>query len=490
MPGLRGVGTVLLVAVVFAASGRPRAADPPLPREYPQAESVVRPPDERRPEEPLAVRLFGRPLTVGGELTTETGYEGNFALRRDAADDLAFVDQELELELSYPLARHLSVFVQGVAFYEVLFETERGDRSVESALELSEAWLDAEDVRGSGLSLQLGRLAIWEERNWWWDETVDAVRLRYDRRRLEVQAGVGRDVGRLATEQGGAKRERHDGLQGLGHVAWRWAGNQWLDGFLLYRDGKLPESTVDRLLRADDDETSDAELLWLGARVSGELEVGGRLGELDHLLEGAWVGGHVTPSGRAGMDRSRQPRRPAGTDRDLSGWALIAEGAWETEWPRRPALTIGYAFGSGDGEPGRGTDRTFRQTGLGSNEGRLSGVEYFDYYGELVEPELSNLHVWTVCLGFELGRSSSIVFVHHSYVQVHAAPILRDANLAVDPMGRRRGIGHAWDVVLGLQEWERIEIDLIGSLFRAGPAYGDLSGRMAWSMGLAVELNF
>lgn len=336
MPRLRGVGTVLLGATVLATSGVARPADPPRTKTYPQAENVVRPPDERRPEEPLSVPLFGRPLTFGGELTTQTGYEGNFALRSGAADDLAFIGQELELELSYQLPWQLSVFVQGEAFYEALFETARGDRSTEAALELGEAWLDAEDLRGSGLSLQLGRQAIWEERNWWWDDTVDAVRLQYDRRRLEFQAAVGRDMGRLTTEHDGRERERRDNLQGLGHVAWRWASDHWLDGFVLYRDGKLLESTVDRLVRTSDEETSDADLLWLGARLSGEFELGGRLGELDHLLEGAWVGGHVTPSGRAGTGR----------ERDASGWALIAEGAWETEWPRRPVLTVGYAFGS------------------------------------------------------------------------------------------------------------------------------------------------
>jgi alginate production protein len=56
-------------------------------------------------------------------------------------------------------------------------------------------------------------------------------------------------------------------------------------------------------------------------------------------------------------------------------------------------------------------DRAFRQTGLHSNEGRCQGRNYFHYYGELLQPELSNFQIWTVELGAPFWQSSSVEFV-------------------------------------------------------------------------------
>jgi hypothetical protein len=67
---------------------------------------------------------------------------------------------------------------------------------------------------------------------------------------------------------------------------------------------------------------------------------------------------------------------------------------------------------------------------------------------------------------------------------------LRDARVDADPTGKKRGIGQEWDVVLGLQEWKRVEIELIGSLFRAGPAYGPLSGKNAFGLFFEIDFNF
>jgi hypothetical protein len=45
-------------------------------------------------------------------------------------------------------------------------------------------------------------------------------------------------------------------------------------------------------------------------------------------------------------------------------------------------------------------------------------------------------------------------------------------------------------VVVGLQEWKHLDIDLVGSLFRAGPAYGRLSGQSAFGVFVEIDYNF
>jgi hypothetical protein len=67
---------------------------------------------------------------------------------------------------------------------------------------------------------------------------------------------------------------------------------------------------------------------------------------------------------------------------------------------------------------------------------------------------------------------------------------LRDARVDVDPTGKKPGIGRRWDVVFGLQEWKHVQLDLIGSLFRAGSAYGLLSGKNAFGLFVKMDFNF
>ena len=88
--------------------------------------------------------------------------------------------------------------------------------------------------------------------------------------------------------------------------------------------------------------------------------------------------------------------------------------------PLSPSITLGYAFGSGDSNPNDRRNTEFRQTGLQSNERRWAGVADFKYYGEGLDPELSNLHILTVGLG------SSASTNHHSRLSLSSLSVGRD----------------------------------------------------------------
>src|SRR5213078_3057587 len=75
-------------------------------------------------------------------------------------------------------------------------------------------------------------------------------------------------------------------------------------------------------------------------------------------------------------------------------------------------------------------------------------------------------------------RASSVEFVYHFYRQDVPAPFLQSAKIP-DPTGRSSTIGHEWDLVLGLDEWTPLEVELIGATFLAGRAYGPNSRSLA-----------
>jgi hypothetical protein len=156
----------------------------------------------------------------------------------------------------------------------------------------------------------------------------------------------------------------------------------------------------------------------------------------------------------------------------------------------KPSITLGYAVGSGNPDPDSSTDRSFRQTGLHNNNGRFWGVDNFRYYGELLRPELSNLHVLTLSVGLPLLRNSSVEVVYHRYWQDHATPFMKDARIKATPNGKDNDIGQEWNVVVGIEEWKHVELELVAALLRSGNAYGSLSGENAGYMSLVFTYNF
>lgn len=450
-----------------------------------RSSELVRRSDERRPEEQFTVPIWNRPLTIGGELSNKTRFEGNMKLRRGGDDDDFRLEQELKLEFFYPFSDNMLLFFDAKARYEARFHTQSGRREVAKSLARGRSWLFWSNIADSRFSLQVGRQNFREDREWWWDRDLDAFRVHYDLPRFHAEVALAQELMPISTEDNGIDPKLNKVFRLLGHSAWLWAEKQRLDGFFLYNLDHSKTHRVGSTVRPDREDESDANLVWIGGRASGEHSLA-RWGSLDYHVQGGWVGGTErllkfddNSDGKNSVTSRRKHR--------VSGWGFDSALTWEMPLPWRPTLTLGYAFGSGDRKSGR-TDTAFRQTGLQDNQGKYNGVKRFRYYGDLLRPELSNLHIWTADLGFRFWRSSSFDLVYHHYQQVHAASSLRDVRLDIDPQGKRRGIGQEWDLVLALREWEHLDVILTGSVFRAGSAFGARSGNLA--SGAMLELNY
>jgi len=138
----------------------------------------------------------------------------------------------------------------------------------------------------------------------------------------------------------------------------------------------------------------------------------------------------------------------------------------------KPTLTLGYAMASGDEDPFDGIQRTFRQTGLQLNKGKWNGVTNFRYYGELLRPELANLHIETYGFGFRPKRHTSIDLIYHRYRLDEPA-----ASMVSDGIEDRRlnlvdtEIGQEIDLVLGFEELQHWEFELDLGVFDPGEAF-------------------
>ncbi len=485
---------------------------------------LIKRPDRERPEHPLSVPLFGRPLTIGGRYTLLTRYDNNKLLDfnfsdpaaeaaqgRVPTDDQLRLNQGLQLNLFYPFSEHIAVYLAGkLAWRNLWAEADQTREGDDFRVERGEMWLYLGNLFGSPFGLQAGRQRIFEDREWWWDQDLDAVRLRFDREKFHAELAVAQELGPVGLDdEGFTDPEDDDVLRILGAANWAWAERHQVGFYALHQsDHSNQQGLTSDLCVAEDDipaaippdgreffrtgcvgveDESDANLTWFGISAKGRKTLG-RTGKAYYWLDLAAVVGEETFTDYDGPRGSR--RVGSVNQHDVSGAGIDLGSTWEIPLPFRPSLTLGYAFGSGKSGMEQETDRGFRQTGIQDNSDKFGGVASFRYYGELFDPELSNLHIVTMGLGIRFLRKSSLDFVYHLYRQAHAAPFLRDVGFKRDPDGVHRSIGQEWDLILGIEEFKMFEIKLVGAIFRPGNAFAPQAGKLSYLASLRLRLNF
>ena len=421
-------------------------------------------------------------LKIGGEYEVKLDYRKDFALDKQAKDDLLRLDQEFQLRLSYRHNDWVSLFIEGKVLGEAEPYKEGGHRRADVMLERGETWVRFDKLFGRNLTLKVGRQNFEEPRRWWWDDDLDAVGVRYRHNPFVFELGVARELLPTTTPENFIDPENEGVVRVLARTDWLFSKNHRLGLFFLHQNDRSATPSPGALVRAKREDPSDARLWWGGLRAMGNAPAA-EYGDFSYWADAAFVAGNETllelEPEAGGLKRviSRKDQR-------VRGWAVDVGGRWDSQLPGRPMFTLGYALGSGDKDPDRGSDRSFRQTGLQSND------EEFRTYGELLRPELSNLSVAVLAVQFPIFSDSHVEFAYRHFRQQYAVPLLRDGRIEADPNGISKNIGQEWMIFFGIEEWNKVEIELVGAAFRAGHAYGALSGKMVYSLFTKVTFSF
>jgi alginate production protein len=386
-------------------------------------------------------------LSFGANLELDYVFGRNLDLDARRADDVSVLTPELSVAFSLDPTPALQGFLN-VALTRDFVLADAADTvgpTDDITVELKEAFVRAGRL-ARGVSVQVGRQRFDDERKWLYDADLDAVRLWYVRGTFAVALSASR--GGLVRKNlvGTDEPERFDDyiLQAIS------TPRDWLEleAYVIVRDGRTADREPERPV-------------FVGVRSRGE-----PVEDLDYWLELAYAGG------RAGPARIR-------------GWAVDLGAIYEWQVGPRPAVTLGLAFGSGD----RNVDRSFRQTGLQTNEGDFGGVTDFKYYGEVLDPELSNLLIFTLGVGVRPTEKVSVDLVYHHYLQARASTTLRNVAIATEPSGRSRWLGGEIDLVVGVVEiFDRVEIRAVLGCFVPGAAFPGATG--AWVAGSTLEFRF
>ena len=286
--------------------------------------------------------------------------------------------------------------------------------------------------------LHAGRRNYEDERHWLYDTSLD--------------------MGSIELKTGTFRAEATGGRQALWDLDFGTnAVKDRIDTYMLYAEYRGIEDTklAAYAIRRHDRSREEGRPLNLGVRALGR--------PTDHFrywIDLALLRGHD--------ENSRQYR---GRGFDIGGTYTV-QGL-----PLYPSFTLSYAYGSGDKDPSGSVNKEFRQTGLESNEEKWAGLAKFKYYGEALDPQLSNLKIMTVGFGFRPARTVTVDLVYHWYRLDAIAETLRAPITAVmnqDDARQSKDVGEGFDVVIGWRNVfgiRRLGIDLRMGWFYPGDAY-------------------
>jgi alginate production protein len=403
------------------------------------------------PDAPPETRYRIAPfLTFGADLELSYEYQKNLALDDRPDNDAALFTPELSLALSFDPDPRFQAFLSVAVSREFVWkiEADQSKPSEDVALSVQEAYFWIRSILG-GLSLKLGRQRFEDERQWLYDEELDGVMVRYERAALAVE---------LSASRNGLVRK--NALSG--HTPERINNYMLIGSYRPHEDLTFEAYAIAR----DDRDADRLRPIFAGLRSWGE-----PIADLDYWLELGYVGGR---------DGSNQ----------LRGWGVDLGATYEFQMGPKPALTLGFAFGTGDQNPDDGTDRTFRQTGLQDNEWDFGGATDFKYYGEVLDPELSNIAILTAGVGIRPSDKVSLDLVYHYYLQHRATTTLRNAGIDATPSGRSRRLGSELDLVLGLEDiFDRFEVRAVLGYFAPGAAFAGSHGG-AWIFRTEIQFRF
>ena len=367
-------------------------------------------------------------LSFGARAELEYQLEKNFDLDPEDSDDLAIWDPSLSLAFSQTLTKKCMIFLN-IDFSQKIVDDEKNKKNNKTRLRLKQAFFLYKQVI-DGLNLKIGRQRFKDKREWLYDEELDAVRLFYVFSKLALDFSV-------------SKKRKKDILS---HGKDDGATN-----YVLY--GSYPLSSNIRIagygIVRNDKTASNESPIFYGVYLSGEV-----IDNLDYWLELAHVRGRN------------------GSNKKIRGLGFDLGSTYELDLPLRPSITLGYAFGSGDNDLSDDKDKNFRQTGFQDNSASFNGVTRLKYYGEMFDPELSNLAIFTAGIGIRPTRKSSVNLVYHYYSQDHASDKIRDCQIDKDPNGLSKKLGKEIDLVAGYKG-KRVKARLSLGYFVPGKAFPD-----------------
>ena len=111
-------------------------------------------------------------------------------------------------------------------------------------------------------------------------------------------------------------------------------------------------------------------------------------------------------------------------------------------------------------------------------------------FGELYQPEISNMLVQAYGVVWNARPNLEIALLGYDYEQVHASEDMREVSIELDPNGLNRALGREIDLIVTLDVLDGLELILIAAEFEAGAAYGSRDGERSHYVSIELDYSF
>jgi alginate production protein len=404
--------------------------------------------DANRP--PRAHIPIGLDLLFGGFAALRGDTARNYDLSRRWADSTSLVTPELSLAFAYVPSKYIHAYTNIRVEHPVALE-EIADDSQDPSIRVNQAYVAVTDVV-DGATLQVGRQRFRDARRWLFDENMDAAKLAYKYQDFSVEFSASR-LG-LVQRELLRRDEANDQDRFINYysvLTYKFAKKSRVGVFALYQQDRLFDKE---------------HPIFFGLQSEGEV--------VRHVKY--WIQTAVV-RGKDGSERIQGEAVDVGLIKEFGG-------------DLKPSITAGYAYGTGDDNPNDHVDRAFRQTGFQGNSDSFNGVARFKYYGEVLDPRLTNLMIFTGGAGIKPSPVTSFDLIYHYYVQDHASTRIRGNDFTVAPTGLSKHLGSELDCVVGYHGIPHLYTRFIVGYFWPGDAFANTAQNGAFTANVLLRYSF
>lgn len=380
------------------------------------------------------------------------------------------------------------------------------DERDETFLEMRQAWINWDNLFGNPtLSGTFGRQRFREDRANWWNRDLDAVRLSLDSTITNGFIAVGQNLNNYRVgENDEFDEDEKDRFRVLGELERKIALTHNVSARFLYENDHSDVESIGSLIDADNRDSEDFDLTWVGFRSDGAIEEPkNAFKRITYSADIMGVFGEQTNISTVSGPSDARRQISAVDTQDVLGWAFDGQANFMLDTLFSPTLTIGYAYGSGDDDATDSDDNSFRQTDLHGNSSRYpDGVtsEQQRNYGEVLRPELSNIHVLNTGISIPVLKASDVHFLYYRYWLAEEGNGLRSSSISAPVNGSDNYLGQELDVSANIKVGQELgssndylnntTLRFRSGIFDAGDAYGTADDEYAARGTVSVRLRF
>jgi alginate production protein len=441
----------------------------------------------------LADQNTKSPLTETEDSGVKYTVEGSVSVSTTVNNDTE--SENNRKSIVYGGQTSLSSFVQFdermSGFLEVEIDTNTNGQEdkfiADSSLSLGEAWINL-DFSDDDIdrNLTVGTQSIADYRGWLVDSDITLIRYVVSDHSWSFSNGFGLSTDTLSFGMNYEPEDEPDEpwkLKFLSEFQYSSELQHEISLFLLGQYDMGRQIEIGDTVSNDVGDLGNEKILWTGFQARGEFSDDEERPSFGYWADVAVVVGNETIYDFEDNDEETQ----SVSDQQrmiVNGWAIdLGVSTW-TQIMGRPQISLGFASTSIDGDTEDDIDRSFRQTGLQSNDDEIS------YYGLVLSPELSNLQIVRAAISYPILDNSYLKFLFLDYHQRRADRSLKDSNLDIEFDGINKDIGREVNVILALNEWSSWDLEFSFGAFRAGQAAEPLQERTAYIGSIDVSIDY